>query len=480
MKRLSVPTGAVISNDNHSSDSEGQIVRPAILVHAGPEGEPIEFQSGDGPMKFDSNRIQNIVKIHNSKLADLAAGYGGEDKIPMGAYPPILDQHADDSNDRIIGRLTGKLRFEVRDVPKVGKNVPCAISEGITFLGKETTDRVKDGRIYHLSIGINEEDDTLGETSTVIQPAAPGAMLLRKGEKNKVDQNGGSKKMSDKLSKLKAAHEDRMKKLTALKDGLGASNKKLEATHANVKLQAKKSDITHRLGLLMRSGKMTPAEYKNLVKDDGLVKMSKIGDEALGIALSVFEAREKSVINPTQIGSSAALDFSEVGANLEKNQFKRLKAEIAKDFKKMTGKKMLAEEDETDPKSKLSGPKEFPVEPGKDPHEVPGQAGDEEQLKHMWHMMKKHLEAGNIDGVKEEHSKMGKHMSGEMKHMSEYAGDVKSEDEKNGMNDLQHQVDELNTQLARMAGMVDELIGVEKEEGEHLGEMGKEHEQVSA
>ncbi len=47
-------------------------------------------------------------------------------------------------------------------------------------------------------------------------------------------------------------------------------------------------------------------------------------------------------------------------------------------------------------------------------------------------------------------------------------GDVKSEDEQKSMEGMQGQVDELNTQMARMAGMVEELMGVEKEEGHDL------------
>src|SRR5271167_111897 len=143
-KRLAGSYGQISANESVEGDSEDQIKRPAILVHAGPDGEAIQFQSGDGPIDFDDERIQRIVTNHNAKIMTLAAQYGGLKKMPLGAFPPILDMHEDESNDRVIGRLACLLKFERRNVPKVGQNVACAVADpGITFLGKETVQRVK-------------------------------------------------------------------------------------------------------------------------------------------------------------------------------------------------------------------------------------------------------------------------------------------------------------------------------------------------
>jgi hypothetical protein len=148
--------------------------RPAILVHVG------AFESADGPISFDEARLRNVVKNHNAMVERLLKDYGGADKMPLGAYPAILNSHDDDDNDKIIGRLSSLVEFAVRDIPGVGKNVACVVAKEITFLGAETCAKVDDGRIYHLSVGIDEETDTLGEVSVVVVPAAPGAMLLKR------------------------------------------------------------------------------------------------------------------------------------------------------------------------------------------------------------------------------------------------------------------------------------------------------------
>lgn len=473
LKRLSESTGEVIDSKPASGDSDSKVVRPAILVHSGPDGKGVTYMSGDGETKpFDAKRIQNIVKIHNAKLAKLAAEYGGEDKIPLGAFDPILDQHEGDSNDRIRGRLAHKLRYEVRDVPKVGKNVSCAVTD-VTFLGKDTVDRVNDGRIYHLSIGIDENDDTLGETSTVINPAAPGAMLLKRGSGGKTENNGGTK-MSDKNKSV----ETRVKRLTKLNEMRAELTKLTTANKTSkdlMRLTARKNEITGRLKQLCASGKMTPAEYKTLVKEEDLKHLASLDDKTLGIALKPYEAREKPVIQVGQRGTSDAVNFSTLTDGMKKDQIKRLKGEIRADFKRLTGKKMASADDvEEGHESHLAGGNKLdPVNPGKDEHAVPGQAGDEQQLRHMWgkhcEELKKHLDAGDIEGAKAAHKKMedlGREHG--MKHMAEYGTDVKSEDYKKGMDELQRQVDEQQTQMARLSSMLEELMSVEKEEGHDL------------
>ena len=92
--------------------------------------------------------------------------------------------------------------------------------------------------------------------------------------------------------------------------------------------------------------------------------------------------------------------------------------------------------------------------------------------------MRKHLEdkdhvaALRHLGCMEEHAKGLKRM----KHLE--MSDVKSEDYKNSMEEMQKQIDELNTQIARVAGMVDEIMTVEKEEGEDMIKEGEEPEQL--
>jgi hypothetical protein len=204
VKRLSQASGQV---DNPSADDSGnaaRLVRSAILLHTGPEGEPTTFMSGDGEISFDADRIQRICDNMNELYGKMIAEYGGIDKTPEGAYQAMLDQHNDDSNHRILGRLIGPFSVAVRDIPKVGKNCVCLISMTL-WLGEDTVQKVKDGRIYHLSVGIDEVSDTLTETSAVITPAATGAMLLKKGKEpvvtKKLSQPKAEKVSGSKLKK---------------------------------------------------------------------------------------------------------------------------------------------------------------------------------------------------------------------------------------------------------------------------------------
>ncbi len=471
-KKLMRPTGCV-NMAKLESDSEDQVSRSAILVHSAPNGKAMVFQSADGAIEFDDARIKRIIKNHNAKINDLAKGYGGVDKMPNGAFPPILDQHTDHSNNSIRGRLNNLLRFEKRDIPGVGPNCSCVVTD-ILFLGKDTVEQVKDGRIYHLSIGIDEESDTLGETSTVIEPAAPGAMLLSKS-KNIIK---GEIKMAKK-SKLMVAQVKRMTKLAAINAELTKGIATLDSAKANLHLTKKKGEIQGKLHKLMASKKLMPSEFKKM----DITKLAKLDDESLSTVLSTFEAREDQVLSK-QRGSTDALAFADLGKSLEKRQMKRLSNETKKDLIRMgaklkAGSEIEADEDEGSPMSKKLN--EMPEHVGEDEHAVHGQEGESKMAAHLAKMeehhekMTEHLASGNIEGAREEHENMKAcHMAmksmqeaGETKHMSGDS-DVKGEDYEKSMSGVQGQVDELNTQMARLAGMVKELMGSEEEEGHEL------------
>lgn len=451
-----------------SEDTDESLVRSAILVHSAPNGEAMVFQSADGPIEFDDARIKRIVENHNKKILELAEGYGGIDKMPVGAFPPILDQHADDSNNRIRGRLNHLLEYEKRNIPGVGENCSCVTTK-ILFLGKDTVKQVLDGRIYHLSIGIDENSDTLGETSTVIEPAAAGAMLLNKSKSK------GETKMA-KNKKLAAASKNRVAKLQAMKAELDSGLAKLGATKETITLTKKKGEISAKLSRLMASKKLTPAEFKKM----DIAKLSKLDDESLNTVLSTFEARE-DVILAGQKGTTDAAPFAEMGKSLEKRQMRRLSSETKKDLIRMGAKLKhgLSKEDEEegeDHKEMNKHLEEEPMHPGKDPHAVPGQEGFAKMAHHL-KIMGEHLASGNIEEAKKVHAEMC-HMAegGEFKHMSDgEMSDVKGEDYEKSMSGVQSQVDELNTQMARLAGMVSELMSAEEEEGHDL-EMGESDE----
>lgn len=433
LKRLSVPTGEISGQEKRESDTLEKIIRPAILVHSGPNGEKVIFNSADGEIFFDKARIKHIVRQHNKKIQSLAAGYGGVEKMPIGAFPPILDAHENDSNNRIVGRLSSLLRYEKRNVPGVGENVSCACAD-ITFLGKDTVERVKDGRIYHLSIGIDESTDTLSETSTVITPAAPGAMLLKRGE-SKI----GESRMQKKL----AAHKAKMAKLQAMKQTLTALTGKVKGAHEQVRLTKRQGEVTHRLTGLMRSGKMTPAEFKK----HSVKELAAMEEKSFNVLMSSWESREP-VVMAGQKGSTVALEFSHLGKSLEKKQMKALKSECMKDMKRLNAK--LSFKNGEDAEADKEHGQNFEMAAEEIPQNDPAQK-DEQKLEGE----------ENADAQLE-------------------VGDVKSEDYQKSNEDLQKQIDELNTQVARLAGMVDELMGAEKAEGEEMEQQAQEHNSLSA
>lgn len=435
MKRLSQPSGITIMTDQAIGPVAAQsplksIVKRAILVHSGPNGSPIFFCTGDydpekdgpdGDISFDDARIKNIVKCHNEMISQLAVGYNGFENMPIGAFPPILDQHeGTDSVNRVVGRLNSLLSFEIMDIPGVGQNCSCVVSY-ITFLGEKTVEQVQDGRIYHLSIGIDENTDTLGETSVVITPAAPGAMLLKRGT-NK--SSSGDKQMDVKKLEAKKA---KMAKLEAMKKELAGMTSKATITTKKINLSKKVSSVTAKLSGLVQGGKITPAEFKKM----DMKALAGLPEEAFKTLVSAFEAMEPKVL-AGQRGSTSAIDYSTLGKEMHKKDMKSLKSEIKGDFKKMGKKLKASDDDEDEGKEDKKDMSANPFDKEDDKKDMAGDEGKEDD--------KKALEVSPLNAA---------------------------ENEENS-SELQKQVDELNTQIARLAGMVQELMDCEKEEGHDL------------
>lgn len=303
--------------------------RPGILVHEG------DFDSSDGPIAFNEARLRRVAR-HMNELRDLLiSDYKG--CVPDGAWHSLLDGHDDAKNSDIIGRLMGGYRVEKRDVPKVGKGLWCLINDQLRFLGADTCQRVLDGRIFNLSVGIDENTDLITEVSTVIVPAALGAHVLSAKKKSttplvptpnllKNDPKGASmpKSLVKRLAAAKA-RQSALKQLVADSEGVTqlAAGHKTKIVH-----MVAEAGVTKRLRGLVASGKMTPAELKGM----DVKKLAALDKSALDVCLGAMEAREP-VIQPGQIGSKEAVDGTQVRANLEKTQIKRLKAEIRSDMR---------------------------------------------------------------------------------------------------------------------------------------------------
>jgi hypothetical protein len=339
LKRLR-STGEVVDPGSKPADTPEKIVRRVILVHSGPGGAENNLNASNGDISFDEKRIRAVVENHNALIAKLAVDYGGFDKMPIGAYPAILDSHSEDSANRILGRLTGLLKFERRDVPKVGKDVACAVSE-TTFLGRDTVDKVLDGRYYHVSVGIDENTNTLGEVSIVVDPAAPGAMVLkRRAIKKQTNTLKGAR-----VSKVKLA---RLKKLSS---DLAQLAKKSEAQRERVSLAKRKVDVQTKFTKLMADKKVTPAEFKKV----DVLKLAKLDKGTLDTVLEMYEQREPLLLSGQQ-GSVAAANFSDVRVeSKEDREVRKLKLAAKKNLAKQGVKFKESEDDEDEePTKKLA------------------------------------------------------------------------------------------------------------------------------
>lgn len=464
MFRLTGITGLIQADT--LADEEGVLSKNSILVHKG------DFVCKDGPISFDEDRLKNIVASHNAYIKRQADGYGGFDKMPIGAFPPIYFNHEDEQ--MVIGRLNSYLTyFESINIPKVGKSIP-AIGAKLTFLGKENVIPAKDGRFYHVSIGL-KEDETIGEVSAVSDPAAPGANFLSRGT---IKMSKDLIKKNERMEKLSNLNKEIIK----VKSGLDKFKNKLSVAKEEAKLAQRDGMIKAKLAGLVKDRKMTPAEFKKITTDKDFHELSKLNDKMLRLSLMPYESREKPVVLASQYGSSYATDFSEIGKHLEDRQMKRLKSETIKDLKRLSGGKLSfkgEEEGSDEEKYEMSEPFGKEVNyPDKEEHHLDGSeeipAEHMHKMKAHLHMMGKHLAEGDYEKVKECHRKLchmchmedGEMNEEAMSHLA--AGDTVPEKSKDDMNELQSQIDEINTQMARLAGMVGELVNVEEDEGHDL------------
>jgi hypothetical protein len=463
LKRLQQPSGELVAPAQPTAPiCFDKIVRTARLIHSGPHGSNLTLESSDGELSFDSDRIRAIVAKHNAKILKLAEDYGGLENMPIGAFPAILDSHEDDSNDRLIGRLNFLLRFEIQDVPGVGIGCACVLTE-ITFLGEETVKRVNDGRIFHLSVGITDEEEnpehnTLGEVSSVIEPAAPGAMLLKKGHTAK-GANVSKKRL--------AATKKRLAALKEIQGTLKTLGGQVKESADIMRLAKAKSSVTHRLSKAMETQKLTPATLKTL-EGKGIVKrLAKMDKATVDIVMDVIESYEHVIPVGQRGTSSGAVEFGDLAKGLEDKQMKRLKAEAKGDLKRLSGKiKFKAKDGDEDgggDDKKLAGDKDE-----KDKKDLGfGDKIDKKELGDKGEDDKKGL-AGEDKDKKDLGGKEGG--DPEAKRLAE-GGDVPgplSEDEMTEIEKQGTRIDELTTQIARIAGLVQELMTAEQEEESDL------------
>jgi hypothetical protein len=338
---------------------QGYLDKRVMLVYSG------EFKSLDGPVIIKDEDIDQLASIHNSFLSKLSRLATGD--IPLKHAPPIQLDHSTSARDT-VGRLVGDLEVGEFDDEGTKKK---ALFGTARILGDENIERVKDGRWTHVSMGADLESHKITELTITPFPAAANASLLSKNptltqgdnempaykelkckmeafekckrhlmDKEKLSDEDAEKKLgelddeavrkmvaeydaelariADEEAKKKEAELKRMGALKDHKTKLIQLNIDLRGSSEKIRLAAKKSAISVRLGKLKAAGKITPAEVKKLSLDD----MARASDEVLNAQLKSYEERQP-VIDVGLYGTVKALTASQLQANLKRLSMER-------------------------------------------------------------------------------------------------------------------------------------------------------------
>lgn len=366
---------------------------------------------------------------------------GGQlSRMSAGVYSQKFKSHANGAERVTIGSNDAKAFFQDRD----------QAHEAAILL--ET-----DGAFS----GVKVSETSTGGAELIAKFASVDGVRLssQKSKGAKMPKLNKEKSNKKRLAKLVEARTNLKHLTTQLKE----ASTQLVASSNSIKLAAKKSKIDGELRGLMRLGKMTPAEFKN----QNISDLASLDEKALKICLSAFSGREKMVIDPTQRGSTDAL---EAGTMAKEIGLKRLKAEARKDLKRF-GAKLSAdaekehEEDKEHLKHKLGA--EAKQDLGSE---------DKDGAEYKAHMgnLKKHLAEGNLDEAKKAFG-LAEKCGGE-KHMS--LGDAGAQEAGENYSKLQEQVDSLSTLVSKLAGEMDKVVHAEEAEGHtDLAAAGGEEEE---
>src|SRR5574343_633609 len=157
------------SKDDKDQDDSSSLERNVMLVYAG------QFESMDGPVEVTEEHLKSLVENHNSKLSKFKRFAIGND-APLRMAPPLQLDHST-SAAVTVGRVVGDLQLAKYKDDETGEEKPAVFGR-IRVLGKENTEKVKDGRWIHVSIGADLEAGKLNELSITPFPAAANAAIL--------------------------------------------------------------------------------------------------------------------------------------------------------------------------------------------------------------------------------------------------------------------------------------------------------------
>lgn len=156
-----------------------QLQRKCLLVYEG------TFQSLDGEVVIDHDKLQKIHDNHNSLVAKLSRLATGNNSMKYN--PPIQLDHSTSARDT-VGRLVGPL--EIGEHTTEDGETKKALYGNALILGKENVEKAMDGRWSHLSIGADLDTGKLSELTITPFPAAPEASMLSKGSARMAEHKG--------------------------------------------------------------------------------------------------------------------------------------------------------------------------------------------------------------------------------------------------------------------------------------------------
>lgn len=153
--------------------------KKCLLVYEG------TFQSLDGEVEIDGEKLQKIHDNHNSLIAQLSRLATGNSSMKYN--PPIQLDHSTSAKDT-VGRLVGPLELGAYQTED-GEQKKALYGTAM-ILGKDNVERVMDGRWTHLSIGADLDTGKLSELTITPFPAAPEASMLSKGNIHMAEHKG--------------------------------------------------------------------------------------------------------------------------------------------------------------------------------------------------------------------------------------------------------------------------------------------------
>ena len=144
--------------------------KPALIVYQG------DHESMDGIVPVTEYHIDLLIARHNSHISKIKQ-LVGSDEIPIRHYPPLQVDHSTSSHDT-VGRIVGELSKGTHQLVD-GRIVP-AVYGRVRVLGRENTEKARDGRWAEVSVGADFDEGILSELSFTPFPAATDASLLSK------------------------------------------------------------------------------------------------------------------------------------------------------------------------------------------------------------------------------------------------------------------------------------------------------------